>query len=246
MRSREVKHLVRLFSTARRPVFITGAGLSASSGLPTYRGEGGIFDDPVAPCLPLEADDRLHRLDDVVAYIASVAAASDAASPSAAHHAIAAYQRACTAQGGNATVTTMNVDDLHERSGAVAHHLHGRAHWARCDHCEHTFGARLTHCDRCGRPATPDVVLYGERLDPLASWETKRALRDPDLLAVIGVSGSSAQVHRWVRYATLDQGIPTVLITKAPEPTFASLFTEVLDADVSILPTLLSVELASA
>ncbi len=243
MASQDFARLVQLFARATRPVLITGGGLSAAAGLATFSGPDGGSPATDALIGPLDSEDWETRPDEVAAHIASIAAASDATSPSAAHRAIAEYQRACGARGGIATVTTLNVDDLHERSGAYTHHLHGRAHYTKCEACDGIFAGAPRECSSCGGQTRPDVVLFGERLDPLGMWETRRALRDTDAVIVIGMTSGSWQVQRWVRFVTVELRVPSVLITNNPDADFASLFSVVVDDEVAVLEQLFAAEL---
>lgn len=214
---------------ARRIVVITGAGMSADAGLPTYRGPGGRYENGDQP--PVHAQDLVERPGDVFAYVRDLREQSDIAKPHRGHEALTACQRQLNAAGGDVTLVTMNIDDLHERADSPVVHLHGRAWQECCTVCDYRAEAKHapSPCPLCGAALRPDVVLFGERTDPEATYTGKRALRNADAVYVVGSSGIAASIDRWLLAARRDFGIPTVLITKAPAPPFIELFDVVID-----------------
>lgn len=178
-------------SDIRNIVVLTGAGISAESGLATFRGPDGLWEGhPVEDvCTPaaLARDPALvHRFYD------ARRAALAVVLPNAAHDALA---RLDAAWPGALLVVTQNVDDLHERAGARRLiHMHGRLLSALCAAC----GARTDHagdlppnsrCPSCGAPALrPDIVFFGEM--PLAMDIIQQAIESADLFVSIGTSGA--------------------------------------------------------
>ncbi len=185
----------------RNIVVLTGAGISAESGIPTFRTHGAVsyweYDaDGVRKrhrvedvCTPqaLRADPALvHRFYDLRrAALAGVV-------PNAAHHALARLDRAWP---GELLIVTQNVDDLHERAGASRLlHMHGELKSRLCARC----GARGRHdgdlppaspCPACGAKALrPDIVFFGEM--PHAMDRIEAAIRSADLFVSIGTSGA--------------------------------------------------------
>ncbi|MEA3390340.1 NAD-dependent deacylase [Sphingobium sp. CCH11-B1] len=172
-------------------VILTGAGVSAESGLATFRGPDGLWEGHRVEdvCTPEAlARDRalVHRFyDERRAKLKEVA-------PNAAHEALAALDRAW---GGELLIVTQNVDDLHERAGAQRLiHMHGELKSALCAACGKAapWEAALppgSTCDGCGRPALrPDIVFFGEM--PYRMDEIDAALQDADLFVSIGTSGA--------------------------------------------------------
>ena len=188
-----------------RIVFLTGAGMSAESGVPTFRdaltGLWARFD-------PMElATEAAFRRDPALVwgwYRWRGARVRDA-QPHAGHSAIAALADA----GHQVSVVTQNVDDLHERAGSRGVvHLHGSLFASRCIDCATTRdpdpildgiagidpagdGAReAPHaCPACGGMFRPGVVWFGEAL-PAGAWQRAvAAVEDCDLLVVVGTSG---------------------------------------------------------
>lgn len=174
-----------------RIVVLTGAGISAESGLGTFRDAGGIWSrvDLMEVATPegfARDPARVHAF-----YNARRANAARAV-PNAAHAALARLQ----ASGHGVTIVTQNVDNLHAQAGATALHMHGRLDRAVCAACGHGWDAPPEMavedpCPACAAPATrPDVVWFGEmpkHLDEIAAH-----LAAADLFVSIGTSG---QVH---------------------------------------------------
>lgn len=172
-------------------LLLTGAGISAESGIATFRGPGGLWEGHRVEdvCTPeaLAADAELvHRFYDMRrAALASV-------EPNAAHHALA---RLDAEWSGDLLIVTQNVDDLHERAGAKRLlHMHGELRSALCAAC----GARAAWpgdlppgsiCTACGAAALrPDIVFFGEM--PYEMDRIEAALASCDLFVSIGTSGA--------------------------------------------------------
>jgi NAD-dependent deacetylase len=176
---------------------LTGAGASAESGLGTFRdkkGEGiwAKF-DPMKLATP-EAFARDPEA--VLAFYDLRRRNLRAATPNAAHFALARLEEALARRGDILTLVTQNIDDLHERAGSQrVIHMHGELLKARCGRCEaiRPWPDDLTvfHiCPDCGRAGTmrPHVVWFGEM--PLALDLINRALREAHLFVAIGTSGA--------------------------------------------------------
>ena len=175
----------------RNIVVLTGAGISAESGIATFRGPGGLWEGHRVEdvCTPeaLAADPELvHRFYDLRR------AALSTVQPNAAHHALA---RLDAAWEGELLIVTQNVDDLHERAGATRMlHMHGELLSALCAVC----GAREpwtdslpegSTCATCGSAALrPDIVFFGEM--PYEMERIEAALAACDLFVSIGTSGA--------------------------------------------------------
>jgi NAD-dependent deacetylase len=175
-----------------RVVVLTGAGISAESGLGTFRDAGGVwtkvrFEDVATP----EAFARDPAM--VRAFYDARREAARRAAPNAAHRALAALE----ASGADLLIVTQNVDDLHERAGSRnLIHIHGELARALCAACDARWpwgeGPMTAEavCPGCGRAGhvRPDVVWFGEipyRLD-----EAYAALAACDLFVSIGTSGA--------------------------------------------------------
>ncbi|SEO03769.1 NAD-dependent deacetylase [Salinihabitans flavidus] len=176
--------------TTEKIVILTGAGISAESGLGTFRDVGGLWtqhriEDVATP-------EGFHRdLDLVHGFYNTRRAKAATARPNAAHEALARLERE---HPGEVVVVTQNVDDLHERAGSRSVlHMHGRIAGALCGACGGRWQApdimsKTDVCPTCGATATrPDVVWFGEI--PHHMDEILRHLSQADLFAAIGTSG---------------------------------------------------------
>lgn len=172
-------------------VILTGAGISAESGIGTFRDAGGLWEqypiERVATPEGFAADPALvHKF-----YNARRANAAKAV-PNAAHQALARLEQNHT---GQTLIVTQNVDDLHERGGSQnVWHMHGQLNRAKCAACDHTWDApaqmhAADPCPRCAAPATrPDIVWFGEM--PHKMDEIYHRIQSADLFVSIGTSGN--------------------------------------------------------
>lgn len=171
-------------------VILTGAGISAESGLGTFRDEGGLWAqhriEDVATPEGFASDPALvHR------FYNARRAQSAQARPNAAHLALAQLQKDYS---GSVLIVTQNVDDLHEKAGSASViHMHGQLNRALCNACDHRWDAATDmrpqdECPACFAQATrPDVVWFGEI--PYQMEQIAEALSKADLFVSIGTSG---------------------------------------------------------
>lgn len=172
-------------------VVLTGAGISAESGMGTFRDKGGLWDafdleEVATPGGYARNPARVHEF-----YNLRRARCLGAA-PNAAHAALARLEHAGVA---DLLIVTQNIDDLHERAGSNAVlHMHGELLRALCAACGHRWQAPRemsvqTPCPDCGRMAArPDVVWFGEI--PYRMEEILGHLQEADLFVSIGTSGT--------------------------------------------------------
>ncbi|WP_420862871.1 NAD-dependent deacylase [Algirhabdus cladophorae] len=184
-------------------VILTGAGISAESGLGTFRAEDGLWaEHRVEDVATPEGFARNPEL--VMTFYNDRRAQSYEASPNAAHVALAALQQA---DGFDVVIVTQNVDDLHERGGADAIHMHGGLTTALCHHCGHRWPAPLVMdladtCPSCGQTSTrPDIVWFGEM--PYQMDRIERHLSECDLFVSIGTSGNVYPAAGFVQMAKM-------------------------------------------
>ena len=187
----------------RNIVILTGAGVSAESGLGTFRGPGGLWEghrveDICTPeALARNRDLVLDFYDQRRAALATVA-------PNPAHDALARLDREWP---GELLIVTQNVDDLHERAGAKRLlHMHGELMSALCEVCgtRAGYGGSMldgTLCGGCGATDAlrPDIVFFGEM--PYQMDAIDRALSRADLFLSIGTSGAVYPAAGYVRSA---------------------------------------------
>lgn len=189
-------------SQIRNIVILTGAGISAESGIDTFRSAGGLWEQHrVEDVATPEAFSRDPDL--VLRFYDMRRAAIQEKVPNAAHRALAELD---AQWNGNLLIVTQNVDDLHERGGARrVLHMHGEHLKAWCTSCDIRSHWRGTLIDRpccpvCqARTLRPDVVWFGEM--PYRMGEIHAALRKADLFVSIGTSGAVYPAAGLVRTA---------------------------------------------
>jgi NAD-dependent deacetylase len=192
----------------KRIVVLTGAGLSHAAGLPTYRGAGGLWNDPKLVRLNDVEALRDHR-EEVCAMFWKFRAAIGGVEPTVAHRALAAFEQKLTA-GSSMLIVTQNVDGLHQRAGSIAvTEYHGTLTRWQCERCEVELEPPLSDMDpappsHCGQVMRPSVVLFGEMIPVAAEHTVKRALRDCDLFVAIGTSGTVEPAASFVRWVALN------------------------------------------
>lgn len=189
----------RLVREARRVVALTGAGISAESGVPTFRDAGGLWKsyrpEELATPEALARDPRT-----VLEWYAWRRSALARCRPNEGHRALARF----FLRRGEAGLVTQNVDGLHTRAAfeeagegsaeaALPLELHGAVGRDRCESCEarwpaEPLGETLPRCSACGGLRRPDVVLFGEALDPDLLDRARRLAERADLCLVVGTS----------------------------------------------------------
>ena len=243
---------------ARRALVLTGAGISAESGVPTFRGEAGLWhrhrpEDLATP----EAFRRDPRL--VWQWYAMRRQLVAACEPNDAHRALAAWVLAAP---GRRSLVTQNVDGLHERALVEALDpeapplieaepllLHGSLARVRCTACDHGGveaavidpgeDGPLPHCPDCGALRRPDVVWFGEPLDRRVIERAFALASSADLCIVVG---TSAVVHPAASLprATLDAGGSVVEVNPDATPLSAIADMVLRGPAAAILPALLA------
>ena len=174
-------------------VILTGAGVSAESGIPVFRSEDGLWER--------------HKVEDVATYEGfmrnktlvhefynKMRLSLPSKEPNAAHKAIAHLQEEWQKQGGDVFLVTQNIDDLHERAGSKqVCHMHGELLKMLCENCHSSFpfsGASSVEskCPYCHHQALrPDIVWFGEM--PYDMDEIYAKLVKCDLFLAVGTSG---------------------------------------------------------
>jgi NAD-dependent protein deacetylase/lipoamidase len=181
------------FGAKDRVFVLTGAGISAESGLATFRGSGGLWNG--------------HRVEDVATpeawranpelvwrFYSMRRRDAMAAEPNAGHRALTALE---AKMGERFYLCTQNVDDLHERAGSrQIHHMHGSLFMSRCVRCEEPFADHamyereetLPKCGACGQAVRPHIVWFGEI--PLDMDGIYAELGRATVVLVVGTSGA--------------------------------------------------------
>ena len=230
----EINRVVAHLSRARSVLFITGAGISAESGVPTYRGIGGLYNDqPAEGALPIEVVlsgpifrqrpeltwKHLHRIEN----------ACRGARFNRAHEVLARFE-SCFER---CWVLTQNVDGFHRAAGSRnVIDIHGDLHELRCTKCafaervaDYSHLAPCPLCPKCGAVLRPDVVLFEELLPVEKTFQLNRELvRGFDVVFSIGTSSLFPYITHPVAMAA-QKGRATVEIN--PGPTTLSRFVDV-------------------
>ena len=214
-------------SQVRSILFITGAGLSADSDLPTYRGIGGLYEDndpeegiPIEEALSGEM--MIRRPEITWKYISQIEGASRKARHNRGHEVIAEMER----HFPKVWVLTQNVDGFHQDAGSRnVIDIHGSVKKLLCRRCHYRREVAdyselelPPACSRCGGPERPDVVLFGEQL-PINKLSTLRQVSEEGFQMVFSVGTSSLfqyivapvlEARRW--------NVPTVEINPGVTP----------------------------
>jgi cobB protein len=196
----------------KKCVVLTGAGISAESGLQTFRDSGGLWEGYRVEdvCTP-EAFARSPQT--VIDFYNARRRAAAVAEPNAAHFALADLERAYDVQ-----IITQNVDDLHERAGSSnVLHLHGELNKLRSTVDENEIlpwrgDQTLADRDSRGRPLRPHIVWFGEAV-PLIE-EAVRLVEAADTVIVVGTSLKVYPAASLLHYARF--GVPVYLIDPKP------------------------------
>ncbi len=224
-----------------RVFVLTGAGISAESGLPTFRASDGLWAGHSIEdvCTP-EAWQRNPGL--VWEFYSARRAQGALAQPNPAHYALAKLEQRL---GDRFFLCTQNVDDLHERAGSVRLvHMHGELAKSRCgDECgeppvtDRTVYKSLGDVGRCscGARMRPHIVFFGEI--PLEMGRIQAQIEKATLMLVVGTSGSVYPAASFVHWAR-QHGARTVYVGPEP-PLNAGAFTHVVQGNAGeVLPGL--------
>lgn len=193
-----IEAVVERLQDARRVLFITGAGISADSGLPTYRGFGGLYNDQLTEDgMPIEValSGRVMASQPAITWkhLARIEANCRGAQPNAAHRIIAAMQQRLPT-----TVLTQNIDAFHRKAGSTdLIEIHGDLFELECRHCGHrenvpdysALKELPPPCPHCLGYLRPGVVLFGEALPRAAIERLEEVLSEGyDLVFSIGTT----------------------------------------------------------
>jgi NAD-dependent deacetylase len=193
----------RFLREARSVVALTGAGISVESGIPPFRGPGGLWTKYGEP--PLDGYQRFlrdpakawrDRLNPKEPWAIGLAETLGAAKPNAGHRALAALEDLDLLDA----LITQNVDDLHAQAGQRSLlEIHGNHHWLRCLECQQRFHPRALPidpeklpplCPECGGVVKSDTVSFGEPIPPRVLRGCIAAVERADCILVVGTSAT--------------------------------------------------------
>ncbi len=213
-----------ILAGARNVVVFTGSGISAESGMPTYRGKEGLWDGQPVELVAHPVgfarnprtvwewyNDRREHLGGLI--------------PSPGHVALATLEAELASKGGAVTVVTQNIDGLHQAGGSTnVLELHGsmlRVRCCKCDYQAHVGHERLSPipppCPICGDMLRPAVVWFTESL-PAREWLAAiEATRTCDTFLTVGTSAIVYPAAGLIQLA-IERGIPTIEVNLDPTP----------------------------
>ncbi|ANI41439.1 NAD-dependent deacylase [Mycolicibacterium vaccae] len=224
----------------------SGAGISAESGVPTFRDvETGLW-AKVDPYEISSAEGWRAHPDRVWAWYLWRHHMMSAVAPNNAHRAVAAWQ-----DYADVHVVTQNVDNLHERAGSTrVHHVHGSLFEFHCDRCGSAYTGEVPEmaepvesvapptCAKCGGLIRPNVVWFGEAL-PDDAWEMSvAAVVNADLVVVVGTS-SVVYPAAGLPELAVANGTPVIEVNPEPTPLSASATVTLREKAAAALPGLL-------
>jgi NAD-dependent deacetylase len=224
---------------------LSGAGISAESGVPTFRDvETGLWAS-VDPYEISSVQGWRDHPDRVWAWYLWRHHLMGAVDPNDGHRAVAAWE-----DGAEVHVVTQNVDDLHERAGSAnVYHLHGSLFEFRCDACGATFDDDVPAMPEpvesvapprcgCGGLIRPDVVWFGEALPEDAWQRSVEAVTGADVVIVVGTS-SIVYPAAGLPELALARGIPVIEVNPQDTPLSASATVTIRENAAGALPGLL-------
>ena len=193
----------QVIATSRHLVALTGAGISVESGIPPYRGAGGLWANNGQPTMLSYKEfvqdpgvwwrRRLAAEADPASSLQEMKQAADQAAPNAGHYALVEMEHA----GLLKATLTQNVDNLHRSAGSrEVVEIHGNRNWLRCIGCGHRRkrdGVVLDRlpptCPRCSGVVKIDTVMFGEPIPEKVLEECKKQTRLCDCMLLVGTSG---------------------------------------------------------
>ncbi len=216
---RDAKELLRIIEGAKKIFVLTGAGISTPSGIPDFRGKGGLYEK----ISPEVFDIDKFRSDPSFFYrqLGPMLRIIIEAEPNPAHHLIAELER----RGKISLVATQNIDGLHQKAGSQkVVELHGTLERANCMACGKEYGkedylptaleGKVPLCS-CGGVIKPDVVFFGESLPVKALYTAMVAASESDLCLVMGSSLVVSPASSLPQY-TLAYGGRLVIVNLGP------------------------------
>jgi NAD-dependent deacetylase len=214
-----IARAVNDLATARRAVALTGAGISIDSGIPPFRGAGGLWErfDP----MEIAHIDAFMRNPAMVwkVLVKDLKDVIDRARPNDGHRGLARLERL----GILTCVITQNIDGLHQMAGNTdVIEFHGTFAWQRCIQCDRRIetskvdASQLPPRCACSGILRPDAVFFGEMIPPVALWRSQEVAARCDVMLVVG---TSAVVQPAASMPVIAKESGAIVIEINPEPT---------------------------
>ena len=216
------KNLQEIIKKAKRIVFFGGAGVSTGSGIPDFRGSGGLYtetNETEESPEEMLSGDYLQRYPEKFYRYYKKNMLYPNAKPNGAHKALAKLEQ----MGKLSAVITQNIDGLHQAAGSRnVIEVHGSILHNYCISCFKEYSLSyimqakdIPVCEHCGNTVRPDVVLYGEGLDGFSFARAQREIEQADLLIVGGTSLTVYPAAGLIHHFT---GKNFVIINRSPTP----------------------------
>jgi NAD-dependent deacetylase len=214
-----IARAVNDLATARRAAALTGAGISIDSGIPPFRGAGGLWErfDP----MEIAHIDAFMRNPAMVwkVLVKDLKDVIDRARPNDGHRGLARLERL----GILTCVITQNIDGLHQMAGNTdVIEFHGTFAWQRCIQCDRRIetskvdASQLPPRCACSGILRPDAVFFGEMIPPVALWRSQEVAARCDVMLVVG---TSAVVQPAASMPVIAKESGAIVIEINPEPT---------------------------
>ncbi|MBM4179589.1 MAG: NAD-dependent deacylase [Ignavibacteria bacterium] len=185
MSTSSIQAVANALDASARVCVLTGAGVSAESGVATFRDPDGLW-ARFSPYELASMDGFLANPERVRDWYNYRRAIINSVEPNAGHAALATLERMF---GENFTLVTQNVDRLHQRAGSVrVLEVHGSIHDNRCNNCDHVRSDDELVCPNCSSAMRPNVVWFGEDLPQDVFAAAEGAARTCDVMLVVGTS----------------------------------------------------------
>ena len=197
-----IKKAAELLANSKNSIVLTGAGISTESGIPDFRGEGGIW-DKYKPEIYGDIQSFLKDPSKFWKMAEDIAPTLFNAEPNSGHFALAELEKMKIIKA----IITQNVDELHQKAGAViVYEVHGNINRFTCLGCRASYNKEQVLnklrrrkrssplCDFCGMPLKPSVVLFGEDLPKFEKYMSIDLAKKADIMLIAGSSLTVAPI----------------------------------------------------
>ena len=239
----ELKAAQEIVAGAMSVVALTGSGISAESGVPTFRGEGGVWEG--IDVMEVGSIEGFRKDPEMVwRFYGERFTKYSGVQPNVGHHALAELERRIVDAGGQFTLATQNIDGLHQMAGSRnVIELHGSGRHVRCTQCRYYDNltlemlTALPTCPKCNAMLRPDVVWFGEPLPPGAIEAAVEACQACDVFMTIGTSAVVYPAAGLIQ-AAAGAGARTIEVNLGATPASGIVDIALHGASGDILPTL--------
>ena len=218
-----IKKAAELLLKSKHSIVLTGAGISTESGIPDFRGEGGIW-DKYKPEIYGNIESFLKDPSKFWKLAEDIAPTLFDAEPNPGHFALAELEKLKIIKA----IITQNVDELHQKAGAViVYEVHGNINRFTCLGCRASYNKEQVlnklkrirkpapGCDYCGAPLKPSVVLFGEDLPKFEKYMSIDLAKKADVMLIAGSSLTVAPICDLPLY-TLSGGGKLIIVNDQP------------------------------